>query len=160
MQEVRKSQNQDLRDRPGVEYKLREDGIQSRRHSWLQASEGSCKLFRPKGFGNTVNLRCWNLPLVGQLLVDEPGGLAAARLVCPVLHELRGNGIFAKTGHRRGEHPDLPAVCLLMVLHALRIECEKSMELTASSHRSCFFCCSRESKAKRLCQSQSTLGLG
>jgi len=51
---------------------------------------------------------------------------------------------FAETGHRREERPDLP-VSLLIVLHALRLECEKSMELTASSHRSCFFCC-RESR--------------
>jgi len=36
--------------RPGLEYKLREDGVQSRRFSWLQASEGSSKLFRPEGF--------------------------------------------------------------------------------------------------------------
>jgi len=52
---------------------------------------------------------------------------------------------FAETGHKPGERPDLP-VTLLMVLHALRLECEKSMELTASSHRSCIFCSSRESK--------------
>ena len=35
--------------RPGFEYKLREDGIQFRRLSCLQASEGSSKLLRPKG---------------------------------------------------------------------------------------------------------------
>jgi len=52
---------------------------------------------------------------------------------------------FAETGHRREGRPDLP-VSLLIVLHALRLECEKSMELTASSHHSCFFCCSRESR--------------
>jgi len=52
---------------------------------------------------------------------------------------------FAETGHRREECPDLP-VCLLMVLQALRLQCEKSMELTASSHCSCFFCCSRNSR--------------
>ena len=46
-------------------------------------------------------------------------------------------------GHTREERPDLP-VSLLMVLHALRLECEKLMELTASSHRSCF-CCSQDS---------------
>ena len=39
-----------------------------------------------------------------------------------------------------------PANKLLMVLHALRLECEKSMELTASSRRSCFFCPSRDSR--------------
>ena len=52
---------------------------------------------------------------------------------------------LAVTGHRREERPDLP-VRLLMVLHALRLECEKSMELTASSHRSCFFYSSRDSR--------------
>jgi len=39
-----------------VEYKLREDGIQSRRLSWLQVSEGSSKLLWPKGFRDTVTL--------------------------------------------------------------------------------------------------------
>jgi len=40
-----------------------------------------------------VTLRCRNLPLVGQVLVDEPGGLAAPGPVCPVLHELQGDGV-------------------------------------------------------------------
>jgi len=44
---------------------------------------------------------------------------------------------FDQTGHRREERPDLP-VNSLMFLHALRLECEKSTVLTASSHRSCF----------------------
>jgi len=52
---------------------------------------------------------------------------------------------FSEPGQRREECPDLP-VSLLSVLHALRLECEKSTDLTASSHRSCFFCCSQESK--------------
>jgi len=52
---------------------------------------------------------------------------------------------FAKTGHRREEHPDLP-VSLLVVLHALRLVGEKSMELTAHTHRSCFFCSSQDSR--------------
>jgi len=39
---------------------------------------------------------------------------------------------FAETWHRFEEYPDLP-VHLLMVVHALRLECKKSMELTASS---------------------------
>ena len=77
--------------RPGVEYELQEVGIQSRRLPWLQASEGSSKLL-PKGFRDTVTLRCWNLPLVGQL-ADKPGGLAILCPVCPVLHELRGEGV-------------------------------------------------------------------
>ena len=36
---------------------------------------------------------------------------------------------------------------LLMVLHALRLEWEKSMEFTASSHRSCFLSSSGEKAA-------------
>jgi len=51
---------------------------------------------------------------------------------------------FAETVYRQEERPDLP-VSFLMVLHALRLECEKSMELTASSPRSCIFCSSRDS---------------
>jgi len=79
--------------RPGAENGLREDGIQYRRLSWLQASEDSSKLLRPKSFRDTVTLRCWNLPSVRQLLVDQPGGLSIPDLVCPVLHELRGDGV-------------------------------------------------------------------
>jgi len=79
--------------RPGVEHDLRKNGIQSRRLSWLQASEGSSQLLRPKGFGDTVSLRCWNLPSVGQLLADQPGGLLVLGPMCPVLHELRGDGV-------------------------------------------------------------------
>jgi len=92
-----------------VEYELREDGVQSRRFSWLQASEGSSKLFRPEGFGDTVTLRCWNLPLVAQRLVDQPGGLAVAGLVCSVLHQLRGFGIC-----RDGQK--LCVICMLLML--------------------------------------------
>jgi len=50
---------------------------------------------------------------------------------------------FAETGHRRKECSNV-SVRLLMVLHALRLECEKSMELTASSHRSWLFWSSYE----------------
>ena len=53
--------------------------------------------------------------------------------------------VFAETGHWRKERPNLP-VSLLIVLRALRLECEKSIEFTASSHWSCFFCCSRDSR--------------
>jgi len=48
---------------------------------------------------------------------------------------------FAEVGHRQEKRPDLP-VSLLIVLHTLRLECEKSTELTASTHHSCFFCLS------------------
>jgi len=48
---------------------------------------------------------------------------------------------FAETELRRKEYPEL-LVTLLMVL--LRLECEKSMELTTSSNRSCLFLSSCE----------------
>ena len=59
-----------------------------------------------------------------------------------------------KTAHRK----QMTTICRWMnpsikfsayaTAHALRLECEKSMELTASSHRSCFFCSSRQSRNK------------
>jgi len=85
-----------------MEYELREDGVQSRRFSWLQASEGSSKLLRPKRFRDTVTLRYWNLPQVGQPLVGEREGLAIPGLVCPVLHELRGDGVCRDGAQARG----------------------------------------------------------
>jgi len=84
-----------------------------------------------------VTFRCWNFPLVGQLLVDEPRGLAI-----PGVHR---SSRVARRLLWREERPDLP-VSLLMVLHALRLECEKAMELTASSHRSFFFLPSQDSR--------------
>jgi len=51
-----------LENRTGVDYTLPEDGVQYRRFSWPQASEGSIKLFWPERFGDTMTLRCWNLP--------------------------------------------------------------------------------------------------
>jgi len=49
-----------------------------------------------------VTLRCWNLPYVGQLFVGEPGGLTVASLVCPVLHQMRGDGICRDGAHAGG----------------------------------------------------------
>jgi len=60
---------------------------------------------------------------------------------------------FAEMGHRQEERPDLP-VGLLIVLHALRLDCEKSMEFTASSHRSCF-CCSSQKRRDEAALSES-----
>jgi len=66
---------------------------------------------------------------------------------------------FTETEHRREEHTDLP-VSLLMVLHALQLECRKSMELTAFSHRFCLSVRVVRVVMKWLSQSQSPLGLG
>ena len=65
-------------------------------------------------------------------------------LCAPFFTNCEAMELFAEKGHTREERPDLP-VSLLLVFHALRLECEKSMELTASSYRSCFYC-SRESR--------------
>ena len=48
---------------------------------------------------------------------------------------------------------------LFMVLHTVQLECEKSVDLTAS-HCFCLLCSSCEMREKWLCESQSALGLG
>jgi len=80
----------------GVEYKLQEDEIQTRRLSWPQSREGGSKIIWPKRVGNTVSLRCWNLPQAGQQL-DELGGLPP-----PVACALFFTICDAKTGTARG----------------------------------------------------------
>ena len=64
---------------------------------------------------------------------------------------------FAETGNRKKKCPDLP-VRLLLVFHALRLECEKSMELTASSNRSCLLPSSRESRDEAALSESVTTG--
>jgi len=59
---------------------------------------------------------------------------------------------FAKTRHRREKHADL-LVSLLMVLHALWLDCKKLMELTAFPHCSCLLSPSHKSRDEWLCQS-------
>jgi len=44
-----------------------------------------------------VTLRCWSLTKVGQLLVDEPSGLAIPSLVCPFFTSCEAME-FAETG--------------------------------------------------------------
>ena len=65
---------------PGVEYKLREDGIQARRLSWPQVPEGGSKPLCPERVRDIASLRSWDLPFVEQLLVDKPGEFAAPSL--------------------------------------------------------------------------------
>jgi len=66
---------------------------------------------------------------------------------------------FAETGHRREECLD-QLQSILMVLHALQLEYEKTMELTAYSHRSCLVWSSRESRAETALPGSVPLGLG
>jgi len=142
MQEVRKSQDQGLW--ADVEYKFQEYGIQSRdfpgfrRLRTVASSSGlkGSEILWPTG---VVIFHRPDIPLLTSLVDSQFPVLCAPFFTsCEAME-------FAETGHRREEHPDLP-VSLLMVLHALRLECEKSMELTAYSHRSCFFCSSQDSR--------------
>ena len=48
--------------RPGVEYKLREDRIHTRRLSGLQAPEGGSRILWREGARYAVSLSCWDLP--------------------------------------------------------------------------------------------------
>ena len=146
--------------RPGLEYKLREDGVQSRKLPGLQVPDGGSKLLWPERGRDTVSLRCWDFHRSDRcLLMNLVGSLLP--FLCDLFFTSCEAMEFAETGHRREERPDLP-VSLLMVLNALRLECERSMELTASFHCSCHFCPSRAAKAgtKRPYQSQFPLGLG
>jgi len=72
------------------------------------------------------------LPKVGQLFVDELGGLAITSLVCPVLHQLEGDGMY-RDGAQAGVG-SRPASMFVDGSPCLALECEKSMKLTGSSH--------------------------
>ena len=141
MQELRKSQNQDLR--ADLAWSMR-NGIQSRRLSWLQVSGAAASFSGLKGseilWSSGVRIFHWSDSSLLTSLVD-----LQSLVLCSPFFTSCETMEFAETGHWRKDRPDLP-VCLLMVLHVLRLECEKSMELTASSYRSCFFCPSRDSR--------------
>jgi len=129
--------------RPGVEYKLWENGNQTRRLSWLQALEGDSELFLAKGSETLILSGVGDLRQDGEFLVEKPGRIAVpgpVRLFFTSCEAME----FAET-HRHEERPDL-AVSLFMLFHSLRLECEISMELTASSNRSCLYCSTRKSR--------------
>jgi len=102
-------------------------------YSGLKESE----MLRPSGVG--IFHRSDSC-LLTSLVVSRPPVLCATFVMsCEAMK-------FAEMGHRREERPDLP-VSLLMVIRAMRLECETSVvDFTASSHRSCFFCYSRDSR--------------
>ena len=127
-----------------MEYELREDGIQSQRLSWLQASKGSSKLLRPKGFKDAVTLRCWNLPSIGQLLVDQPSGLSVPGPVCPVLHRLRGDGVCRDRARVKGA--SRPASKFIDGSPRLAARVREVDGFDRFLPSCCFFCCSRESR--------------
>ena len=54
------------------------------------------------GFRDTVTFWCCNLPWVGQLLVDEPGGLAIPSSLFPIRRELWRDGVRRDGAQARG----------------------------------------------------------
>jgi len=144
MQELRKSQNQDLRSdlawsinsgksnsNPGVFL-----GFRRLKAAAISSGLKGSDILRPSGIG--IFHRS-DSSLLTNLVDSQPPALCAPFFTsCEAME-------FAETGHKREERAD-PPVSLLMVLHALRVDCEKSMEFTASSHRSCFFWSSQDSR--------------
>ena len=143
MQEVRKSQNQDLRvdpawninsgqiesspgDFPGLSCLRAETSSSGRKDSEILCTSGVETFYRSDS--------C----LLSLVDVRSPVLCAPFFTSCEAIE-------FAVTGHRREESPDVP-VSLLMALKVLQLECEKSMELTVSFHRSWFFCSSQKSR--------------
>ena len=109
--------------RPGIEYKLLQGRIQTRRLSAAAISSGlkAPEVLFPSGVGTSHRS-------VSSLLVSLVDSRFTALWV-PLFMSYEAME-FAETAHRREKCPDL-TVSLLMVLHALRLECEKSMKLTA-----------------------------
>jgi len=144
MQELRKSQNQDLWADPawiinsGKMESIPRDFPGFRR---LRATANSSVLKGSEILWLTgIGIFHWSDRSSLLSLVDSRSPILCAPFFTSC--EVMG---FAETGHRREERPDTP-VSLLMVLHALRQDCEKSILLKVSSHRSCSFCSSRDSR--------------
>jgi len=142
MQEVRKSQNRDFESQPGVEYELREYGMQPGDFPGFRRLRATASSSGLKGSeilwpSDVVIFHRSDSSLLTNLVISRSPFLCAPFF--------RREMELAEMGHWRKKRPDLP-VSLLMVLHALQLECDKSIDLTASSHRSCFFCPSRDSR--------------
>ena len=144
MQEVRKSQNQDLRADP----------VWSMNSGKAESNPGDFPSFRClRAAESTSGLKgseiLWPSTVETFRRSDSCLLTSLVDSRCPVLFSpffTSCEGVeFAETEQKREESPDLP-VSLLMVLHALPLECEKSMEFKAFSQRSCFFCPSRDSR--------------
>jgi len=103
-----------------------------------------------------VTLRCRNLPLVGQVLVDETGGLTAPGPVCPVLHELRGDGVCRDRAQGRGASMHASKLIGGPPRIAARLREVDGIELPPSATASVL---AEIVGTKRLYQSQSPLGL-
>ena len=156
MQEVRKSQNQDLRANRAwsmnsgkmESYPRHFPGFRRLRAASSSSGLKNSEILWPSGVG----VFHWSTTFLSTSLVDSwPPVLCIPFLTsCEEME-------FPEPGHTREERPDLPA-SLLMVLHTLRLECEKSMELTASSDCSYFFCSSRESRGEAVLSESDRTG--
>ena len=155
MQEVRKSQNQDLR--ADLAWSINSGKMESnprdfpgfRRLTAAARSSGLnvSQILWPSGVG--IFHRS-NSSLLTSLVDFRSTVLCAPFFTsCEAME-------FVEEGQCWKERPDLP-VSLLIVLHALRLECEKSMEYTAFSHRSCF-CPSRDSSDEAALSESVTAG--
>ena len=144
MQELRKTQNQDLRADPACSMspgKMESNsgdfpGFRRLRAEAISSGLKGSEIQWPSGVGICHRS---DRSLLTNLLDTLSPVLCAPFFTSCVGME------FAETGHWWKECPDLQ-VRLLMILHAFRLEYDKSLELTASSHRSCFFCPSRDSR--------------
>ena len=156
MQELRKLQNQDLRADPAWSInsgKMESNLVDFPGFRRLRAAANSyglkcSEILWPSGVG--IFHRSDSSLLTSLVGSRSPVLCALFFINCEAME-------IAEMGHTREERPDLP-VSFLMVLHALWRT--KSMVLTAFSHRSCFFGCSRESRDEAALSEQSLLGLG
>jgi len=143
MQELRKSQNQDLRADPAWSMNSRKvesnpgdfPGVRRLRAAVSSSRLNGWEILWPSGVG--IFHRSDSSLLTS--LVD-----VLCLVLCALFFRSREAMKFAGTGHWWMERLDLP-VSYLMVLHTLHLDCEESIEFTASSHRSCF-CLSRDSR--------------
>ena len=139
--------NQDFRGDPAWVYKLREiihGSVGFRALASSPVVKGPDMRF-PSGVGTFYGSDTCLLTSLVDLRLTV---LCASILACCEAME------FDETGHRRNECPHLP-VSLLIALHALRLECEKSMEWAVSSQCFCSFGITAKIETKRLCENQS-----
>jgi len=127
MQEVRKSQNQDLE--ASLAWSINSEKIISSSSSGPKGSEILC----PSGVGTFHRL---DSSLLMSLVDSRPLVLCAPFFTsCEAME-------FAKTGHRQEECPDLPVSLLLVDVPRLGARVREVDGIDNSSHRSCFFCSS------------------
>ena len=153
MQEVRKSQNHDLK--ADLAWSINSGKMESRlRHlpglRRLRATARSSGLKRLKilyPWGRRIFQKLDRF-LLTSLVDSRLPVLVLTRLpaiVCPVLTELWDDGVF-RDGAQQASGASRPASEFIHGAPPLAARVWEVMDLTASSHRSCFFCSSRKSR--------------